>query len=366
MKRKLTRTLLAGVIALSFFTGCGSTAQTTSTQAPSESSTPAASESTSPETTTPDTPELTEVTAYGVIDPQVSAQQIIADKKGFFEEEGIKVTNKLIQSGGDMSPLISGNTAEVSFETTYTDIALAANGVKVVMLAPMADIGGTQSVVARKGLEITSAKDLEGKKLGIPAGAGVLVAIRKMCEELSVDIDKITFVTLNPADQIAALERGDIDLMACWEPWVGNAIEAGGTLLFSGLKSYLPENNGQDVQWLNFHTTFQVTEKFLKENPKTVEAMLRALSKATEFINNNREEAAEIIAVEINLDKAQVVDIMSKNTYSMEFNQAFVDGTNIMATFMKEMDNIKEVPDFDGFADSTPLKNAVPALVTAE
>ena len=41
---------------------------------------------------------------------------------------------------------------------------------------------GTQSVVARKGLEINSPKDLEGKKIGMTNGAGVLIAIRNMCE----------------------------------------------------------------------------------------------------------------------------------------------------------------------------------------
>ena len=73
----------------------------------------------------------TEIVAYGVIDPQISAQQIIADKKGYFKEEGLNISNKFIQSGGDMSSLISGGSAQVSFESPYTDIALAANGVGI-------------------------------------------------------------------------------------------------------------------------------------------------------------------------------------------------------------------------------------------
>ena len=32
------------------------------------------------------------IVAYGVIDPQISAQQIIADKKGYFKEEGLNVS----------------------------------------------------------------------------------------------------------------------------------------------------------------------------------------------------------------------------------------------------------------------------------
>lgn len=34
-----------------------------------------------------------------------------------------------------------------------------------------------------------------------------MIAIRNMCNELNVDINKIQFVTLSPSDAIAALEK---------------------------------------------------------------------------------------------------------------------------------------------------------------
>lgn len=350
MKNIRIKNLLAIFTACAILTvslyGCGNSTKQTST-----ASTPQNEE------------KLFEIEAYGVVDPQISAQQIIADKKGFFKEEGLNVTNKLLQSGGDISPLISGNTAKVSFESTYTDIALAANNVDVKMLATMANIGDTQCVVAGKNVNINSAKDIEGKKIGIASGAGVLIAIRNMCEDLGVDVNKIQFVILSPSDQISALERGDIDMMACWEPWVTNATDAGGKLLFSGLNSYLSEKTGP-VEWLNFHTTLQVTGDFLKNNPKQVESLLKALSKATDFINKNPEESAKIIAAEINLDAEKVKKIMSRNVYTMKFDKSFEDSSNGMAEFMHEMGNINSVPKFETYADYTPLKNALPELVT--
>lgn len=307
----------------------------------------------------------TEIVAYGVIDPQISAQQIIADKKGYFKEEGLNVTNKFIQSGGDMSSLISGGSAQVSFESPYTDIALAANGVGIKIVAPMANIGNTQAVVAGKNANIVNGKDLEGKKVGIPAGAGVMIAIRNMCNELNVDINKIQFVTLSPSDAIAALEKGDIDAMACWEPWISNAQNNGGKLLFSGLKSYLGDKQG-DVNWMNFYTTMQVSDTFLKEHPEEVKAMLRALKKATDFINENPDEAAEIIAKEINLDAAQVKKIMSQNQYKMTYDDNFVNSCGEIADFMQKTNNISTKPDFEKYADSSILKSVDETLVTAK
>lgn len=307
----------------------------------------------------------TEIVAYGVIDPQISAQQIIADKKGYFKEEGLNISNKFIQSGGDMSSLISGGSAQVSFKSPYTDIALAANGVGIKIVAPMANIGNTQAVVAGKNANIVNGKDLEGKKVGIPAGAGVMIAIRNMCNELNVDINKIQFVTLSPSDAIAALEKGDIDAMACWEPWISNAQNNGGKLLFSGLKSYLGDKQG-DVNWMNFYTTMQVSDTFLKEHPEEVKAMLRALKKATDFINENPDEAAEIIAKEINLDATQVKKIMSQNQYQMLYDDKFVNSCDEIANFMKETNNISSKPDFGKYADSSILKSVDETLVTAK
>lgn len=307
----------------------------------------------------------TEIVAYGVIDPQISAQQIIADKKGYFKEEGLNISNKFIQSGGDMSSLISGGSAQVSFESPYTDIALAANGVGIKIVAPMVNIGNTQAVVAGKNANIVNGKDLEDKKVGIPAGAGVMIAIRNMCNELNVDINKIQFVTLSPSDAIAALEKGDIDAMACWEPWISNAQNNGGKLLFSGLKSYLGDKQG-DVNWMNFYTTMQVSDTFLKEHPEEVKAMLRALKKATDFINENPDEAAEIIAKEINLDATQVKKIMSQNQYQMLYDDKFVNSCDEIANFMKETNNISSKPDFGKYADSSILKSVDETLVTAK
>lgn len=367
---KKSMKIIALVLALTLglgilFTGCGS-----------ESSKPAAESSTAPESTAaaPSTagaaPESTakeletkELTVWGVIDPQISAQLIIADKKGFFEKQGLKVTTKLVQSGTEIGPMIAGGSAPISFESNYTDISLASNNVGVKILAPVANIAGTQVVVGRKGLNLKSAKDLEGKKIGMASGSGVLIAIRKMCDELGVDISKISFVNLQPADQVAALEKGDIDAMACWEPWAGKAVAMGGQFLFSGRKSELPDKKG-DVNWMNFHTTLQVTDDFLKKNPETLKAFLAALKEATDFVNANKDESAEIMSTELKIEKADLLDIMSKNEYSMKVDENIVNGTQELTDFMFEMKNIQKKPEFKAFSDFSLLKEVDPSLVT--
>lgn len=296
---------------------------------------------------------------YGELDPQVSGQQIIAEEKGFFKEEGLEIENKLMTGPDENASLVASGDAAVCFGSMYNNISVAANGVKVKVVAPLVNAAGTQAVVARKGLEINSPKDLEGKKIGMTNGAGVLIAIRNMCQATGVDVNKLQFINLGVSDQLAALDRGDIDAMAAWEPWIGKALEHDGTLLFSGTKSNLLGAEGA-VHWIDFYMTLQVTQDFYNKNPETVEKILRALHKATDYINENPKDAAKIVAKRINIDESECLRIMQENKYTMQYDQQFVEGADNMANFMLEMGNIKSVPKTDDYLEPAMLKKVFP------
>lgn len=299
------------------------------------------------------------IIAYGELDPQVSGQQIIAEEMGYYKEEGLNIQNKLMNGPDENAALVASGDAKICFGSVYNNIAVAANGVGVKVVAPLANAAGTQSVVGRKGLEINSGKDFEGLKIGMTNGAGVLIAIRNMCQATGADINKIQFVNLQVSEQLAALDRGDIDAMAAWEPWVGKAEAQGGKLLFSGTKSNIPGAAG-DVHWIDFYMTVQVTDEFYRQNPESVEKLLRALHKATVYINEHPEEAAKIIAKRINIAESDCLRIMNNNVYSMEINQQFIDGSDNMAKFMLDMKNIKSIPATDSYIDSTVMKKVFP------
>lgn len=350
------------VLAMAFnLAACGSNGSPGTAAEPGGSSTPNASETKSGGI------ELKQFTLVGVRDAQISSQQIIADKKGYFKEEGLEVTSQLIESGPDIGPMVAGGSAPISIQTNFMDIILKSNNVGVKIVAPLAQIAGTQAVVGGKHLELKSAKDLEGKTIGVPNGADVVIAIDNMAKELGVDAKKIKYVNLAPSDAVTALEKGDIDAMAAWEPFITKAIQGGGKFLFSGTKSELPDKQG-DVNWMSVHTTIQVTDDFLKKNPNTIKAVLRALNKATDFINNNRAEAIKILSPELRLTEAELTEIMNRNVYSMEVNDNYLNDSNgeAVGSYLKSVGNIKELQDPKSYHDLSLLKEVAPELVKAE
>ncbi|MNO20427.1 putative aliphatic sulfonates-binding protein precursor [compost metagenome] len=311
--------------------------------------------------------ETKSFTLVGVRDAQISSQQIIADKLGYFKDEGLDVTSQLIESGPDIAPMVAGGSAPISIQTNFMDIILTSTGVDVKIVAPLAQIAGTQAVVGGKNLNLTSAKDLEGKTIGVPSGADVVIAIDNMGKELGVDVGKIKYVNLSPSDAVVALEKGDVDAIAAWEPFITKGIQGGGKFLFSGTKSELPDNPG-DVNWMSVHTTIQVTDDFLEKNPNTIKAVLRALQKATDYINNHREEAIKILAPELHLSEEELTEIMNRNVYSMEVNDNYVNDSNGTAVgeYLKSVGNIKELQDPKSYHDLSLLKEVAPDLVKSE
>ncbi len=287
--------------------------------------------------------ELTEVDAWLVRDPQMSTQFAVADQLGYFKAEGLKINPRWYIAGTDLPSMWGAGNVHLGTATATMVVPIAAAGQAIYNIAPQSDVAGTQQVVlGKKAQEIVrSPKDLEKLKIGMPKGASVTMAIQAMARDTGVDFTKLQFVNLAPPDAVTALAKGDIDAMAAWAPWVFNAIKAGGKFYFSGNRSAVPGKEGQ-VDWLHVHAGVIVSGKMLKDNPNTLKAVLRALRKATEAVNTDREAAVKIVAREMKLDEALARDIMALNIYSMELTAKVPQGMGEFVDFLHSLDRIKQ------------------------
>jgi NitT/TauT family transport system substrate-binding protein len=309
--------------------------------------------------------EVTEVDAWLVRDAQMSSQFAVADAKGYFKAEGVKVNPRWYIAGTDLPSMWGAGNIHLGTATATMVVPIAAAGQAIYNIAPQSDIAGTQQIVlGKKGQEIVrSPKDFEKIKIGMPKGASVTMAIQAMARDHGIDFSKIQFVNLSPPDAVTALAKGDVDAMAAWAPWVFNAVkQAGGKVYFTGNRSLIPGKEGQ-VDWLHVHAGVVVSGKMLKENPNTLKAILRALRKATDSINSDREGAVKIVAREMKTDEALTRDIMALNIYSMEMNDKIVKGMGEFIDFLHSLDRIKQKFPPESVLYTRLLEEAEPALV---
>ncbi|HEV8641422.1 MAG TPA: ABC transporter substrate-binding protein [Methylomirabilota bacterium] len=309
--------------------------------------------------------EVTEVDAWLVRDPQMSSQFAVAEQLGYFKAEGVKVNPRWYIAGTDLPSMWGAGNVHLGTATATMVVPIAAAGQAIYNIAPQSDIAGTQQVVlGKKGQELVrSPKDLEKVKIGMPKGASVTMAIQAMARDTGVDFAKLQFVNLSPPDAITALAKGDIDAMAAWAPWVFNAVkQAGGQVYFTGNRSFIPGKEGQ-VDWLRVHAGVVVSGKMLKESPNTLKAILRALKKATDTLNTNREAAVKIVAKEMKMEEGLARDIMALNIYSMEINDKIYRGMGEFVDFLHSLDRIKQKFPAEGLFYTKLLEEVDPTLV---
>ena len=312
-------------------------------------------------------PEVTEIDAWLVRDPQMSAQFAVADQMGYFKEQGIKVNPRWYIAGTDLPSMWGAGNIHLGTATATMVVPIAASGQAIYSIAPQSDIAGTQQIVLGKKAQemVRSPKDFEKLKIGMPKGASVTLAIESMAKETGVDFSKIQFVNLAPPDSVTALAKGDIDAMAGWAPWVFNAVKNGGKVYFTGNRSYIPGKEGQ-VDWLLVHAGVVASGKMLKDNPNTVKAVLRALEKATRTINTDREASVKIVAREMKMDEGLARDIMALNVYSMEMTPKIYKGMGDFVNFLHSLNRIPQKIDPESVFYTKPLKEVDPKLVKWE
>ncbi len=310
-------------------------------------------------------PEVAELDAWLVRDPQMSAQFAVADQLGYFKEEGLKINPRWYIAGTDLPSMWGAGNIHLGTATATMVVPIAAAGQAIYSIAPQSDIAGTQQIIlGKKGQEIVrSPKDFEKVKIGMPKGASVTMAIQKMAKDTGVDFAKIQFVNLAPPDCVTALAKGDIDAMAGWAPWVFNAVkQAGGKVYFTGNKSYIPGKEGE-VEWILVHAGVVASGEMLKDNPNTVKAVLRALTRATATVNSNRETAVKIVAKEMKLDEAVARDIMALNIYSMEMNDKIYRGMGDFVDFLLSLNRIPQKINPESVFYTKLLEEVDPKLV---
>ena len=313
-------------------------------------------------------PEVTKLDFWAVRDAQESAQITLASEKGFFKDEGVDVTVKWIVSGTDTPSLAASGQIVMTGESVYIAGVLQEKGVDMRYLMPMSNIGGSQQVVLGPNTVVNSPKDLEGKKIGMAAGAGVGMAITSMCEEYKVDCSKITLVNLQPPDQIPALLRGDIDAMAIWNPYALAGVKAGGRLYFSGNKSYI-DGQEKTVNYMYLDGGLIVSGAFLTKNPETVKAVMRALIKATDYINSHPvEEIAGILTGPLDIPADDLAKILKMNIYSNAIDDPTVANATKLLAYGGRTDIAwtNKVHTPGDIYDLHLLKEVAPNLVTAK
>ena len=295
-------------------------------------------------------------------DAQQGALPVIAARKGFFEKEGLNVEVKFVSSGSEIPAGMAGGTIPMAIASWTNPMAMVANGVPARILASTTDISAAQQLVVRKDGPIKTPTDLEGRKLALTRIGLVMSILEKMCKDYGCDVSKITLVNMLPQEIVLAFQRGDVDAIQTWEPWATYATEQGGRILLSATDSFVAGKEGKK-RIDGIYAAVFASDDFVSKNPKTVQAALRGLKNAAEWLEANRDEAADIVGKDINIPKPVVLNTFAKIHNEVTMTAEWAKEFDEKARYLTDLKELKKLTSAKEVFDPAPLKAACPACV---
>ncbi len=224
--------------------------------------------------------------------PAVDAQYLpalLARTRGFFNEEGLDV-ELIVMRGGTLGvqAVVGGS---VDFVMQFGSVFPAVwNGADLKIVAQMTN-ALFFSLIVRP--EIQNIEDLKGKKIGVTVGAVTFAAVRELLKLHGIDPDKgVEYVNIpGSGAKVAALEKGLIAATPIAPPGELRSIRAGyKRLVFFG--NVLPE--------MSF-TGLAATNRYLRENPRTVEKMVRAIVRGTHLARDDSAAAIDVMQSQLKM-----------------------------------------------------------------
>src|SRR2546428_6997359 len=156
------------------------------------------------------------------VDPVFSAYYV-AQQEGLFKKHGLDVRINTGPSGSAMVSFLINGQIESAFGSEIAGVANHNPDPNVVVVAQATRLVRWIAVVGRN---IDNLDGLKGKKVGVARGSGGEVFWLAMLDKLQPEAADCNVVNVAGPEMVAALERGNIDAYAVWEPWVTRGLAA--------------------------------------------------------------------------------------------------------------------------------------------
>ena len=240
----------------------------------------------------------------------------IAQEKGFFEQEGVKVN---ISLGSYDNAINSYKNKEIDgLFWVYTDLIFLFSEGFETKLVYVLDHSVEGDVIV-SGQEINSLKDLRGKTIGV-SGVNSFsnLFLIKLMEKAGVNEGEY-FIKVVPVDKtLDSLKKREIDAGHVWDPYKSQAVDQGYKILGSSNETPFMIVEG-----------FGISSEFINSRPEEVQKIVRALVRAKEFLDSNPEEGLEIIARRNKLSAGEVeTGIKNSPLLSLKENSEVMQDTN--------------------------------------
>ena len=250
-----------------------------------------------------------EEVTIGYLPSDHDAALFVADSQGKFQENGIKTKLVQFNNGGDLMTAMASGDVDVGYVGITPVLSSIAKGVPVKVISAAQTEGS--GIVVAKDSGINAVSDLAGKKIATPGEASIQhMLLTYYLQQNGMSISDLKVSSMKVPSMNDALKTDKIDGAITFEPYVSIA-EKNGAKVLAGSQDILPDHPCCVVA---------ASDKFINDHPNETAKILEIHKNATDFINNNTDEAAGLLPKDIVSDVE--VEKMSMSSFP------FISGLN--------------------------------------
>ncbi len=232
-----------------------------------------------------------------------------AKVQGTYEDElGVKINWRSFDTGTAMSAAMASGDVQISVSQGVPPFVVATSAGQDLLAVDVAvSYADNDNCVVAEALEIdkTNAKELEGKRAGVPIGTAAHYGFLKQMEYFGVDITTMEVVDMAPAEGAAAFSQGNLDMVCGWGGALRRMKENGNVLLTGAEKT--------ELGILVFDVT-SVPASFAAEQPELLAKFLKVTADANAVWNAGGDAAKAmipVIAKDSGMDDAATAETMA-------------------------------------------------------
>lgn len=211
-----------------------------------------------------------------------------AQAQGFFAQHGLDT--ELLMQGNSVGVVaaVQSGAAQIGAAAAGVFAGAVEHGLDYVALGCQSLFGpGTKvlAVLARKGSDIKTAKDFEGKKVAVPGiSGGTHIMFLQWVKEKGGDEKKIQFVEAKYAQHADILRGTTVDALVTSEPYLSRITAAGlGTVV----------SNLDDTAVNIPDAFFMTTRAWADAHPDAMKGFQQALAEGVAFAKSDRSKSDE-------------------------------------------------------------------------
>jgi ABC-type nitrate/sulfonate/bicarbonate transport system substrate-binding protein len=227
----------------------------------------------------------------------------------FASKYGLRAELIATNTNAEMQRYIQAGQVEVGALGYQSPAIMADQNVSTIKIIAGIYNGG-QNLIVRKGVDLKSWKDLEGKKIGRPPGTYVAILFTLAAQANGVDLEKVHLVNTTAVGtaELQALKNGDLDGLLLWSPVVDRAVVDGYAYYPPCCDIGTSKDFGAGNQLLGANT------EFLKDRPTAVK-FLKAFVEAKEFYRKNQDKTVEVLTEVTGMGRPVIIEALKHSVW---------------------------------------------------